>query len=312
MEEEIKDILANYYGIKDVRQISHLSDGFSNLNYKVETDSVTFVYRLCLQKSYAKELEYEVRLSKALDNINFPIAKLFANNSNEYITISPAGIVILTEFIEENYPELNHSSVKEIAIFVAKLNLFEDWKSFQRENIIRMDLCPQIIDDFKTAPQQFPEIYKYFEEQTKFLEEPLKVELPKGLIHGDVFPDNTIFKNNKLRSIIDFEEACVDHLLFEVGMTLNGFCFKDNELDEDLALSFLKHYHQIRPLNDQEWELLPFYVQWTAHGTLMWHLRYQLMYRNDKRQYERVLVLMNRVKILRKKKLLNFKNKIVS
>lgn len=173
MEEEIKGILANNYGIKDVRQIRHLTDGFANLKYKVETDSTAFVYRICLQKSDAKELEYEVRLSKALDNINFPIAKLIANISNEYITISPAGIVILTEFIEGNYPEPNHSTVKEITIFVAKLNLFENWKSFQRENIIRMDLCPQIIDDFKTAPQQFPEIYKYFEEQTKFFEEPI-------------------------------------------------------------------------------------------------------------------------------------------
>jgi len=312
LEEEIRDILANYYRISDIHKIHNLSDGFANLNYKIETDSASFVYRICLQRSNVEELKYEVGLSKALENVNFSIARLFANTKGEYITYSPAGMVMLSEFVEGNQPELKHSTIKEIAISLAELNLFEDWELFERKNIIHIDYCPQIIEEFKTASQQFPEIYSYFEEQTKFLEEPLKIDLPKGLIHGDVFPDNTIYKNDKLIAVIDFEEACVDHLLMEVGMTINGFCFRNNDLDEDLAFCFLKHYHQVRPLNDLEWELLPYYIQWAAHGMLSWHLRCQLMYKNEKRQYERVVELMNRVKILRKKTSFNFKNKIVS
>lgn len=311
MEKEIKDILANQYGIDDVLQIQKLSDGFVNFNHKIITKSASYVYRLCLQVSEIETLNYEVRLSKALAKINFPIAKIIPTPSNEYFVNSPSGFVVLSEFIEGSEPKLSHSTVKEIASAVAELNQFEDWKSFEKKNIIHMDNCHQTMDEFKTAPLQFPEIFNCFEEQTRFLEDALKTELPKGLIHGDVFPDNTLYINNKLRAIIDFEDACVDHLLMEVGMTINGFCFKNNILDENLIKTFLKTYDQIRPLTDLEWELLPHYIQWTAHGMLSWHLKCQYN-RKEERQYNRVLELMQRVKNLRKKTLINYKSMIAN
>lgn len=311
MKKEIKDILANQYGIDDVLQIQKIADGFVNFNHKVITKSASYVYRLCLQVSDAETLKYEVRLSKALAKINFPIAKIIPTASNEYFVNSPSGFVVLSEFIEGSQPNLNPSTVKEIAFSLAKLNLFEDSDLFEKKNLIHMDNCIQTMDEFKTAPQQFPEIFNYFEEQTRFLEDALKTELPKGLIHGDVFPDNTIFINNKLKAIIDFEDACVDHFLMEVGMTINGFCFKNNILDEDLTKIFLKTYNQIRPLNNLEWELLPYYIQWTAHGMLSWHLQCQLN-RKEEKQYNRVLELMQRVKNLRKKTLVNYKSRVAN
>lgn len=48
-------------------------------------------------------------------------------------------------------------------------------------------------------------------------------------------------------------------------------------------------------------ELLPYYVQWAAHGTIYWHLRNNLLYTKNDIQLKRVEELMNRVTTLKVK-----------
>ena len=162
---------------------------------------------------------------------------------------------------------------------MARLNNFKDFEKYPRKNIIHIDYCFELIEQFKTAPFQYPEIYEYFEDQTEYLVKPVTEILPRGLIHGDVFPDNTIFTNGILSALIDFEEVCVDNLLMEIGMCINGFCFVNNTLDLSLMETFLFKYNQIRQITEKEWELLYDYIQWAAHGMLSWHLRYFLIYK---------------------------------
>lgn len=50
----------------------------------------------------------------------------------------------------------------------------------------------------------------------------LHSDLPKGIVHGDVFSDNALFLNGRLVAIIDWEEVCEDSLLIDVGMTICG------------------------------------------------------------------------------------------
>ena len=182
-------------------------------------------------------------------------------------------------------PELNHQTAGEIATCLAKLNNFKSFGKYPRKNVIHMDYCFELIEQFKTAPFQYPEIYAYFEDQTEYLLKPVSQTLPIGLIHGDVFPDNTLFQNGRLLALIDFEEACVDKLLMEIGMCINGFCFVNNCLDLSLMETFLFNYNQIRKITKKEWELIYIYIQWAAHGMISWHLRHFLIYKVCKQKF---------------------------
>ena len=82
-------------------------------------------------------------------------------------------------------------------------------------------------------------------------------------------------------------------------MAINGFCFAENDINEILLTTFLKEYDKIRPLTEKEWKLLPYYIQWGAHGMISWHLRHYLMFKENPKQLKRVTELMNRVKRLR-------------
>ena len=136
----------------------------------------------------------------------------------------------------------------------------------------------------------------YFETETNLLEPILNNSLPIGYVHGDIFTDNTIFSGSELIGIIDFEEVCVDQLLFDVGTAIQGFCYLDNDLNPELLKLFLDSYHARRPLTPVEQELLPWHIRWGAHAQIFWHLRYGLLQRHNNQQLKRVEQLMDRVR----------------
>jgi homoserine kinase type II len=292
-----------HYDIGKVSSAKLLASGFANQNYKIETEKGKFFYRVCTQQEDVNNIVYEVNILSELKKLNFPTAYLIPRKDGSYMSDSKDGKVLIYEFKDGSEPELNNKTVSEIAKYAATLNNFKGFEKYPRKNVILLDHCFELIQSFKTAPLKYPEIFPYFEEQTNYLIKPLSEKLSIGLIHGDIFPDNTLFNDDRLSAIIDFEEICVDKLLMEIGMCINGFCFVNNELDIGLMETFIIEYNRVREITDKELELLYYYIQWAAHGMISWHLRYYLIYKENLQQLDRVNELMERVKILRQNKL---------
>ena len=86
-------------------------------------------------------------------------------------------------------------------------------------------------------------------------------DLPRGLIHADLFVDNVLFEQTKVTGIIDFFQSCDEWLLYDVAVTVNDWCLQPNslELDHEKADVFLQAYHQVRPFTENErkaWHLM--------------------------------------------------------
>lgn len=114
---------------------------------------------------------------------------------------------------------------------------------------------------------------------------------PCGLIHGDLFRDNTLFEGDTLSGVLDFSELSSDELLLDIAICLNDFCsaWPDVALDEAKAQVFLHAYHQLRPLAADEQQLLPVYLAMAA--CRFWLSRLQVAQRNasESRAGEHVL-----------------------
>lgn len=288
---EVNAILHSY-NIGQVLKMTKISVGFANQNYKLETNKGLYLYRVCKEQSVTM-IHYELNLMDTLKFNNFLTAYPIPKANGEFITKTNLGYVVIYEFIEGNEPALNEKTVAEIAMHVAKLNSISNWEKHERQNAINLDDCLKMAYSFKKYEYQYPKIFNDFENLLQDIKESLSVKIPKGLIHADVFPDNTLFQGDKLLAIIDFEEACTDNLLFDVGMTINGFCFKHNQFNKNLFESFINAYTKVRTLNGAEKNKVHDYIIWGAVGMAYWHLRH-LVKRPYQKQEDRVRELLDR------------------
>ena len=290
--ETIKKILKNY-DIGEVIKYKKMLHGFANRNYKLTTSKGNFLLRINIQQDLSS-INYEMRVLNELKKDYFPTAYPVVRKDGKYITEIEAENIVIYNFIEGKIPRINVKTVKEIATASARLNSLPNWHKFEKKNAINIDTCFDLIKKFDNAKYKYPKIFEIFAKNTEYLNKYVKNNVPRGLIHADIFPDNTIFKNNKLAAIIDFEDVCTDDLIFEIGMAINGFCFVNNKLDQDLLKVFIENYNNVRPLSKIEMELIPIYIKWTAHGMVSWHLQ-RLMERRYDRQLARTIELMERV-----------------
>ncbi|NEQ69726.1 MAG: homoserine kinase [Symploca sp. SIO2D2] len=302
MNKEIKEILNNYE-LGELLSCEKMICGYSNTNYKIDTSTGSYLYRIC-QRQSLDSIQYEMNLMQALKQIRFPAAFPIQRKDKEYISLGNHHWVTIYEFIEGTQPKVTPKTVEEIALTTGQLSQFKNWRQLPRKNPISLDICHKLIKDFETSKYQYSNIFSYFIEQTEYLNSYLTQKIPKGMVHGDLFPDNTIFNGNKLTAIIDFEFSCPDYLLIDVGVAINGFCFLNNRLNRDLLIIFLENYSKIRRLTPKEIALLPYYIQWGGHGIISCHLEHNLLSQRSIKQLNRVNELMERVKILRQEEVI--------
>ena len=78
-------------------------------------------------------------------------------------------------------------------------------------------------------------------------------DLPKGVIHADLFPDNVLFVGDELSGLIDFYFACTDELSYDVAICLNAWCFEpDGSFNIAKGLAFFNAYESVRKLTGAE------------------------------------------------------------
>ena len=80
--------------------------------------------------------------------------------------------------------------------------------------------------------------------------------IPKGIIHGDLFVDNIFFSKNKFAGFIDFYFSSNDYLMYEIAICINALCFdKKNHkfvLNKKKIKNLINGYQSIKKISQKE------------------------------------------------------------
>ncbi|HEU0155441.1 MAG TPA: phosphotransferase, partial [Stellaceae bacterium] len=98
-------------------------------------------------------------------------------------------------------------------------------------------------------------------------------DLPKGVIHADLFPDNVFFREREVSGLIDFYFACSDFLAYDLAICLNAWCFEaDGSLNVTKARQLLDGYRRVRQLSPDEIAAFPLLARGSALRFLLTRL----------------------------------------
>ena len=256
-KEQIEQFFSNY-NLGKVLNYSEIKEGVENTNYFIQTEKNKFILTLYEKRVDEKDLPFFIGLMKNLFDKNFPSPQPIINNNGSYISEIVKKKAAVISFLDGRAKKnLSPNDCYQVGINTAKLHLITKNLTGKRENKLSVDSWRIIYNKVKKncfkIHQKLPEI---IEKNLNQIEKSWPKNIPVGIIHADLFPDNIFFKNNKLSGIIDYYFSCNDFYAFEIAICLNALCFegKNENLSFNVtkAKKFIDGYSEVRILTKDE------------------------------------------------------------
>ena len=268
---ELAHIVAQY-PIGTPQKLEEIPGGFGNSNFKLTTPTGEFLLKICDEKDPA-ELNMQIALLQHLQRHAYPTVYPVLTKDQRPLTQETFGSVMLYPFLNGLAPQSSPNTLAQLGTALARLHCIPPLSELPRFAMGISQMTPffQEVGGTQFATHPFVESLRAQLEQ---IEPALNTSLPVGLLHGDLFLDNTLFAGDELLAILDFEEGCYDTLLIDIGMTLIGCCYTpDHELDVAVAKRFLEVYNTARPLTTEEWGHLDHFIHYAALSIAFWRFR---------------------------------------
>ena len=256
--------IAGYYGLTVVN-FEPIEGGAGNSSYLLQTRQGSYVLTVFDDKSWAEVVSIG-RLLLHLAEYKFPTTRLLAPTKGGVASMYRGKPVLLKAYIVGQVcRDLDETILASIGAAMAHLHqvpapdFLPDHHPYGRQ--VFATVIGQNINS---------EYENWLAGRLTYLEQHLSPELPQGLIHGDLFYDNVLVKENEFRAIIDFEESCHYYKAFDLGMGILGLCTEKRTVALDKARRLVMGYQQVRMLGVREQKALQLFVEYAAIATSFW------------------------------------------
>jgi len=246
------------YNLGKVENFRGIKEGIENTNYFIQTSKNKFILTIYEKRVQEKDLPFFMSLMRNLFDANFKSPEPIINRNGNYITEIVGKKAAVISFINGGSKKnLTPENCKEVGSEIAKMHMITKNLAAKRKNELSLDSWKKIYQNVKEACFKIhPQLSKIIEENLVEVEKNWPTNLPAGIIHADLFPDNIFFNKNKFNGIIDFYFSCNDFYAFEIAVCLNALCFegtKENlSFNVTKAKKFIDGYSKIRKISDDE------------------------------------------------------------
>jgi homoserine kinase type II len=272
--EELTTFLAGY-DLGELLSYKGIAEGVENSNFLVHTSAGNFILTLYEKRVAAADLPFFLALMEHLAARGITCPQPVKNRAGEMLgTVAgrPAAIITFLEGMWIRRPGVAHCA----AVGEALADLHRAGADFpmKRANTLSVEgWGPLYAGVADRAHELQPAFCELIDRELVLLERDWPRDLPQGVIHADLFPDNVFFLGNKLSGLIDFYFACTDTLAYDVAICLNAWCFEpDHSYNVTKGRALLAAYARTRAFSPAEWDALPLLARGAALRFLLTRL----------------------------------------
>jgi homoserine kinase type II len=258
-DEELESFITSY-DIGALTSFKGIAEGVENSNYLVHTESGPYILTLYEKRVAREDLPYFLALMEHLASRGItcplPVHDRAGRNLKE-LAGRPAALITFLEGLWVRRPSLKHCTGLGGAL--ARFHVAGADFPLHRANSLSLPGWRTLFGEIgRSADEVTPGLSTEIAKELHHLERAWPSELPQGVIHADLFPDNVFFLGDKVSGLIDFYFACNDTLAYDVAVCLNAWCFeKDASFNVTKARALLQAYEKVRPLTTPELKHLP-------------------------------------------------------
>jgi homoserine kinase type II len=256
---EAKSILKNF-NLGELKKIQGIKKGIENTNYLLITTTGKFILTLFEKRVKTKELPFFMNLMLSLNDRKILCPKPIKNKNKKTLFQVKNRQAAICSFVYGK-EKTNHtlSECQLIGKNIAKLHMVGKKIKLRRVNNLSIKSWIALNQSIKTkANKKIPNIYGFINTLLLDLKKKWPSQLPTGIIHGDLFPDNIFFNKTKFAGFIDFYFSCSDFLIYDIAICINAMCFdKKIKFNKLKANALLKGYSSQRKISKKEFTALP-------------------------------------------------------
>jgi len=258
-DEELESFIRSY-DIGAVTSFKGIAEGVENSNYLVHTETGPYILTLYEKRVSLGDLPYFLALMEHLASRGItcplPVHDREGRNLKE-LAGRPAALITFLEGLWVRRPDIEHCAGLGRAL--AGFHVASADFPLHRANSLSLPGWRTLFGEIgKGADEVTPGLSTEITKELRHLEGAWPSQLPQGVIHADLFPDNVFFLSDKVSGLIDFYFACNDTLAYDVAVCLNAWCFEtDASFNVTKARALLQAYEKVRPLSTLELRDLP-------------------------------------------------------
>ncbi|TKT81150.1 homoserine kinase [Aquamicrobium sp. LC103] len=255
------------YAIGDLLSYKGIAEGTENSNYILHTTAGFFILTLYEKRVERSELPFFLGLMEHLAKRGISCPLPVHRSDGEVIgelAGRPCAIITFLEGMWPRRPTAMHCH--EVGVALAAMHVAGADFPLTRPNALSLPGWRQLWEmSRERAGEVEPALASEITADFALIEREWPTDLPKGVIHADLFPDNVFFLGEKLSGLIDFYFACNDFFAYDVATCLNAWCFeKDHSFNLTKGTALLAGYQAVRPLSPAEIAALPLLCRGSA------------------------------------------------
>jgi homoserine kinase type II len=273
-DEDLIAFIAEY-DLGDVVSCKGIAEGVENTNYLLQTTLGQYILTLYEKRVKKSDLPFFLGLIEhlAAQDVSCPVP-LHGRDGNalRQLCDRPAAMV---SFLDGMWPRrIKPGHCSALGAALAQLHVAGDSYPVERPNALSVQAWRPLFDACAAqADTVSPGLSTVLARELDHLESHWPEDLPTGVCHADLFPDNVFFIGGDLSGIIDFYFACTDFFAYDLAICLNAWCFeRDNSFNITKARLMLSRYRTVRPFSDAEVQALPLLARGSALRFLLTRL----------------------------------------
>ena len=273
------DELAEFLGAYDIGELlsyKGIAEGVENSNFLLHTSAGYFILTLYEKRVAKSELPFFLGLMTHLALRGIICPEPLRNKSGDALSSLSGRPAVIINFLEGIWPRKpNAAHCAGVGEALAKMHLAGRDFAMTRANALSVSGWRPLFEQAAARADEVQHgLRDFLRAELDYLEAGIwPNDLPQGVIHADLFPDNVFFLGEKVSGLIDFTFACNDMLAYDVAICLNAWCFEsDNSFNITKARAFLGAYGRVRALSEAEQNALPLLARGSALRFLLTRL----------------------------------------
>lgn len=275
IDDDELDGLLTRYDIGRAVDLKGIAEGVENSNFMLQTDSGQYILTLYEKRVNPDDLPWFLDLMTHLSERGLACPVPVVRRDGAVLSQASGRPAALVTFLHGRWPR-RPKPFHAHGVGRGLAQLHNAGQSFDRArpNDLSVSAWRPLLERCgPRADKVMPGLHAELLAELDLLERNWPADLPQGVIHADLFPDNVFFIREELSGIIDFYFACTDTLVYDLAICLNAWCFEqDGAFNITMARQMLSAYQAGRPLSRAEFEALPVLARGAAMRFLLTRL----------------------------------------